>query len=100
MKTTSFVFGATLALVVSAGSVQAAEKFTTLSDIPTEKMTAKQTEAVRGANHVIRLVLFRTGQESLPTAGAIQATTVAGSRSGAMGVGGAQDRARIVGLLP
>lgn len=94
MKTKLILVGAGIALAVSAGTVQAAEKFATLADVPAVKLTGKQAADVRGANHVIRLVQFRTGR-TLPTDAAIQATTAAGSIGG---VG--NDRPAIVALLP
>ena len=99
MKIKSIILGTAAVLVTSVASVQAEEPFSILKDVPAVKMASDQMEAVRGANHVIRLIRFRFGVlRDLPDA-AIPATTAAGSKSGAKGVGNAQDRAKIVAML-
>ncbi len=111
----SILLGAAFVLATSVGSVQAevpftplaevpavnqaAVPFSTLAEVPAVKMSSDEMDAVRGKDHVIRLVQFRSGL-LLTQPEAINATTAAGSRSGAMGVGKAQDRASIVGMLP
>jgi hypothetical protein len=97
MKIKSIILGTTAILATSVASVQAEEPFSILADVPAVKMASDQMEAVRGKNHVIRLVLLRSGRAL--TNQAEDATTAAGSRSGAMMVGNAQDRAKIVGML-
>ena len=98
MKVKSIILGTTAILAISVASVQAEEPFSILADVPAVKMASDQMEAVRGKNHVIRLVQLRSGR-ALTNPAAIAATTAAGSKSGAMGVGKAQDRAKIVGML-
>ena len=93
MKIKSIFIVTAVVVAASASSVQAAERFATLGDVPAVKMTSAQTAEVRGANHVIRLVQFSGA--TLLTQAAIDATTAAGSIGG---VG--QDRPKIVGLLP
>jgi hypothetical protein len=99
MKIKSIILGTTAILATSVASVQAEEPFSILADVPAVKMASDQMEAVRGKNHVIRLVELRSGRvlASLPEFDAVFA---AGSKSGANGVGNAQDRAKIVGMLP
>jgi hypothetical protein len=98
MKIKSIILGTAAILATSVASVQAEEPFSTLADVPAVKMAIDQMEAVRGTNHVIRLVELSSGI-ALTSLEAIDATTAAGSTSGAMGVGSAQDRAKIVGML-
>ena len=98
MKTKSIIFSTALILATSVGAVQAQEPFSTLKDVSAVKLASDQLAEVRGTNHVIRLVELESGV-ALTTAAAIAATTAAGSTSGAMGVGKAQDRAKIVGML-
>jgi hypothetical protein len=98
MKIKSIILGTAAVLVTSVASVQAEEPFSTLADVPAVKMASDQMEAVRGTNHVIRLVEIRSGR-ALTNEAAIDATTAAGSKSGASGVGNAQDRAKIVAML-
>jgi hypothetical protein len=98
MEIKSVLLGTAFVLATSVGSVQAEVPFSTLADVPAVKMSSDQMEAVRGTNHVIRLVQFRSGL-TLTSPAAIDATTAAGSKSGAMFVGNAQDRAKIVGML-
>ena len=99
MKIKSILLGTAIVLAASMGSVQAGEPFSTLTDVQVVKMTSDQMANVRGGDHVIRLIQFRAGQTP-PTAAAVAATTAAGSKSGAMDRGNAQDRAKIVGMLP
>jgi hypothetical protein len=99
MKIKSIILGTAAVLVTSVASVQAEAPFSTLADVPAVKMASDQMEAVRGMNHVFRLVEFRSGR-MMTNLAAINATTAAGSKSGAMSVGNAQDRAKIVGMLP
>jgi hypothetical protein len=98
MKIKSIILGTAAILATSVASVQAEEPFSTLADVPAVKMASDQMEAVRGTNHVIRLVQLRSGR-ALTNQAAIDATTAAGSMSGAKGVGNAQDRAKIVAML-
>ena len=98
MKIKSVLLGTAAVLATSVGSVQAEEAFSTLADVPAVKMASDQMEAVRGTNHVIRLVQLRGG--ALTVQAATDATTEAGSKSGARAVGNAQDRAKIVAMLP
>ena len=98
MEIKSVLLGTAIVLATSVGSVQAEVPFSTLADVPAVKMASDQMEAVRGTNHVIRLVQLRSGR-ALTNQAAIDATTAAGSKSGAGGVGNAQDRAKIVGML-
>ena len=98
MKIKSIILGTTAILATSVASVQAEEPFSILADVPAVKMASDQMEAVRGKNHVIRLVELRSGR-ALTSQTAIDATIAAGSRSGAMNVGNAQDRGKIVGML-
>jgi hypothetical protein len=99
MEMKSVLLGTAFVLATSVGSVQAEVPFSTLADVPAVKMSSDQMEAVRGMNHVIRLVELRSAR-MLTHQAAIDATTAAGSKSGAMSVGNAQDRAKIVGMLP
>lgn len=99
MKMKSILLSAAVVLAASASSVQAGEAFSTLNNVPAMKLTSDQMVEVRGTDHIIRLIMFRAGKTP-PTAAAVNATTAAGSKSGAMGRGNAQDRAKIVGMLP
>jgi hypothetical protein len=99
MEIKSVLLGTAFVLATSVGSVQAEVPFSTLADVPAVKMSSDQMEAVRGTNHVIRLVQL-SSDSALTYLAAIDATTAAGSKSGAMSVGNAQDRAKIVGMLP
>jgi len=94
MTVKSILFGTAIVLAATAGSVQAGDALSTLAEVPAVKMTSDQMAKVRGGNHVIRLIMLKTGLSSLPTDAAIAATTVAGSIGG---VG--QDGPKIDGLL-
>ena len=98
MKTKSIIFGTAVVLATSVGAVQAQEPFSTLKDVSAVKLASDQLAEVRGTNHVIRLVQLSSGI-TLTDQAAIDATTAAGSTSGAKGVGSAQDRAKIVSML-
>ena len=98
MEIKSVLLGTAFVLATSVGSVQAEVPFSTLADVPAVKMSSDQMEAVRGMNHVIRLVQLRSGR-TLTSPAAFNATTAAGSMSGAMAVGNAQDRAKIADML-
>ena len=94
MNLKPFLYTAVVGLATSIGTVQADETFATLADVSPVKLTSEQMAQVRGANHVIRLVLQRTGKESMPTEAAAAATDRAGSIDGA-----GNDRPAIVRLL-
>ena len=47
---------AVIALTANLGTVQAAERFATLGDVPSVKMTSTETKEVRGGDHVIRML--------------------------------------------
>ena len=81
--------------MIAAGTAQAGESFVIVGYASAEAMTQQQMVDTRGANHVIRLVLFRTGKAEMPTLAAAEATTRAGSIGGA-----GKDRPAIVRLLP
>jgi hypothetical protein len=74
--------------------VQAGDDFAIVGDTLAEAMTQHQMANTRGANHVIRLVMLRSGKLTMPTPAATEALIAAGSISGA-----GQDRPAIVGLL-
>jgi hypothetical protein len=80
-------------------NVAKASSFSLLQGIPADPLTPQAMEAVRGTNHVIRLVELRSGDALTNLAAAYNATDAAGSLSGAMNVGNAQDRVKITGLL-
>ncbi len=56
MKFKSVLLGTALAMLLSAGSVQSAEKFATLGSVPVAKMTTAESAKVRGANHIPRFL--------------------------------------------
>lgn len=56
MKTKSALLGTALAMALSAGSVQAAEKFDTLGNIPAAVMTSAESAEVRGTAHIISML--------------------------------------------
>jgi hypothetical protein len=95
MEIKSVLLGTAFVLATSVGSVQAEVPFSILADVPAVKMSSDQMEAVRGMNHVIRLVQLRSG-DALTNLSAAFATDAAGSKSL---VGNAQDRAKIIGML-
>lgn len=52
MKTKSVLLGASLAMVLSVCSVQSAERFATLGDVPAVIMSSTETAAIRGSHHI------------------------------------------------
>lgn len=84
------------ALTLGAGYAFAdeAKSFDTMAKLDAQPMAAEELAEVRGANHVIRLVLQQTGKAAMPTEAAAAATTRAGSIDGA-----GKDRPAIVKLL-
>jgi len=60
MTIKAILTGTAVAVALAMGSVQAAEKFATLGDVPAVKMTGAQTSEVRGTAHV-RNMLGRIG---------------------------------------
>ena len=66
----------------------------TMAGVNAKPMASAELGEVRGANHIIRLVLLRTGKTEMPSQAAADATDRAGSTGG---VG--NDRPTIVGIL-
>ncbi|MEK6216693.1 MAG: hypothetical protein N2B03_05680 [Boseongicola sp.] len=82
-------------LLISAAAIAMGTSFAVAG--PTI-MADDQMDKIVAGNHVIRRVELRSGR-AVPPAAAIDATTAAGSNSGAQGRGRAQDRVVIVGML-
>ncbi|MBT5049704.1 MAG: hypothetical protein HOM58_14485 [Rhodospirillaceae bacterium] len=101
MRITSLLSAAAIMLgasVATADEKVSLTSFAALGEISEAiTMDTRDMASVRGANHVIRLVQLKTGRNTNPAAES--ALFAAGSRSGARGVGNAQDRAKIVGML-
>jgi hypothetical protein len=81
-------------LLISAAAIAMATSFAVAG--PTI-MADDQMDKIVAGNHVIRLVELRSGRTFSTEAD--DAITAAGSKSGSLGKGNAQDRAKIVGML-
>jgi hypothetical protein len=81
-------------LTIAATAAQADGIVSSLNETSAVEMSQDELGEVRGANHVIRLVEFRSGT-TLSTAAAADATRDAGSIGGL-----GQDRPNIIAQLP